>query len=95
MRLTSEQREVIRQTVLAEIPGAEPYAFGSRVHDDAKGGDIDILVVGEDTLEVARLLRLRIVLKDRLGDQKIDLIYESRNSLSLFAQTVLLEAQPV
>lgn len=45
MRLTTEQREVIRSAV-RDIYGADSgiWLFGSRVDDSRRGGDIDLLV---------------------------------------------------
>jgi hypothetical protein len=45
MRLSDLQRDIFRKTV-AEIfgAGAEVWLFGSRVDDNKRGGDIDLLV---------------------------------------------------
>ena len=45
MRLTADQAEVIR-TAVREVYGEESrlWLFGSRVDDNRRGGDIDLLV---------------------------------------------------
>ena len=57
---------------------AELRLHGSRVHDDRKGGDIDLLLLTEDALLASLLMEKKHYLlssiKNRLGDQKIDLL---------------------
>jgi predicted nucleotidyltransferase len=77
MRLTPEQADSIRRAT-AEIfgPDARVRLFGSRLDDDARGGDIDLLV--ETDQPVAELPRKRVQLvarlQMRLGDQPIDVL---------------------
>ena len=92
MRLTNAERTEITRIIRKEVRDAEIYIFGSRIDDGARGGDLDILVIGDEKLSLQRLLHLKILLKDRLGDQKIDLVYQRKGELSLFAQTVKLDA---
>ncbi len=42
MRLTSKQRQAIKQTIHNFDPQALIYLFGSLVDDNKKGGDIDL-----------------------------------------------------
>nr|WP_198034567.1 hypothetical protein [Halomonas sp. 1513] len=45
MRLTDAQRQTIRQIVTEELgPSASVRLFGSRLDDNARGGDIDLHV---------------------------------------------------
>ncbi len=77
MRLSEQTQQIIRDTV-REIFGAEAGVklFGSRVNDDARGGDIDLLVelpfvaseVERKTMQLTARLQLR------LGDQPIDVL---------------------
>jgi len=50
MRVNKQHTDFIKQTISKFLPDATVYLFGSRVHDDQKGGDIDILVIGEKEL---------------------------------------------
>lgn len=77
MRLTVDQRQLIKQTV-ADIVGedAEVWLFGSRVDDAKRGGDIDLLIETPRSLtsKVSLLCRLEGALVMRLGDRKIDML---------------------
>lgn len=80
MRLTEQQRSVIREEV-QRVFGARAVVrlFGSRVDDRARGGDIDLHVEADggagDLLD--RELRLRARLARRLGDRRIDVVVSS------------------
>ena len=72
MRLTEHEHRVLLSAVAASDPEAQVWLHGSRTRDDARGGDIDVLVLSRrmgfsDKLDV--LTRLR----QQLGDQRIDL----------------------
>lgn len=80
MRLTAGQTRIIRQAV-SEIFGdaAKVMLFGSRVDDNRRGGDIDLLVT-PSTTDATQVLRQKIALlaklEQRLGERKIDLVIE-------------------
>ena len=44
MRITDKQREYIVNSFLEVFDDAKLYLFGSRVDDEKKGGDIDLLI---------------------------------------------------
>ncbi len=77
VRLTDEEKSVIRETV-HEIfgPDASVLLFGSRVDDEARGGDIDLLVRSEHPVSERERKVLKFVarLQVRLGDQPIDVL---------------------
>ena len=73
MRLSVSQRAAIKREVAARDRDAKVYLFGSRVDDNAKGGDIDLLVLSKRMdRRQARTLKLRLY--DHRGEQKIDLV---------------------
>lgn len=85
MRLTPEQREIIRQaTATAFGADARVWLFGSRVDERKRGGDIDLLVQpahaggepGEAVVALTRKLRLLGLLERQLGERKVDVIIE-------------------
>jgi uncharacterized protein len=77
MRLTSMERSVIKEAVSGIDPNAEVFLFGSRVSRHAKGGDIDLLIISE-TMGIKDKVNLLLQIKDKLGEQKIDVIIKSK-----------------
>jgi hypothetical protein len=45
MRITPHAQEVIRTAILRAAPNAEAYLFSVRTDDNARVGDIDLLVL--------------------------------------------------
>lgn len=77
MRLTDQQRQVIREEVQRHFGvNTRALLFGSRVRDDLRGGDIDLYVEADASPEEAltRELNLYAALQRRLGEQRIDLV---------------------
>lgn len=73
MRLTKEQREQICAVVRHFDAGAEIRLFGSLLNDDARGGDIDLLIISQH-IGLHEKLQIRTRLKDIFGNRKIDLL---------------------
>lgn len=77
MRLSQQTQQIIRDTV-REVFGVEAKVklFGSRINDDARGGDIDLLVeLPSITAEIERkIIQLTARLQLRIGDQPIDVL---------------------
>ncbi len=77
MRLNDFQREKITEAVINQFgEDAEIFLFGSRVDDNKKGGDIDLLVVAAVDCTDVELKKIRSVtaIQFAIGDQKIDLV---------------------
>lgn len=79
MRLTPQQIAEIK-SVAQEVWGSavQVRLFGSRVDDARKGGDIDLYISGINLGPEAELdtkLRFLVQLKQRLGDQRIDVVF--------------------
>jgi predicted nucleotidyltransferase len=100
MRLTPQQQSTVRATVAETFgPAAQVRLFGSRVDDQKRGGDIDLLI-STSQCDVQALMRAEIALltklQNQLGEQKIDLLldYPSRTVrppiLSIAMQTGVL-----
>jgi len=73
MRVTSSEINAIRSVVAKYDNSAKIYLFGSRVYDDRKGGDIDLLIFS-NKLSFNENLKIKVELKELLGDQRIDII---------------------
>lgn len=87
MRLTKyEVQAIITGVYKFALPEAtELRLFGSRVDDQAKGGDIDLLLIANNSTTKAFLLEnklnMLIATKNILGEQKIDLKIASLEEL--------------
>ena len=88
MRISEFDRSAIVAAVTKFDATAEVYLFGSRVDDQKKGGDIDILiksdVIGKDNLD---LIEEELFL--HIDEQKVDFVLTGKSSLSAFAAMVL------
>ena len=77
MRLSQEAIRIIRDTTKEVFgSGSRVLLFGSRVHDDRQGGDIDLLVESQTPIQdlLGKQLELVAKLQLRLGDQPIDVL---------------------
>lgn len=78
MRLTDCQIQAIRATFEAHfLPQDEIRLFGSRVDDSKKGGDIDLYITthyDDDALVFKKQIAFSRDLKNKIGDQKIDIV---------------------
>ena len=80
MRLTDTQSATIREEVQRHFgESARVLLFGSRVRDDALGGDIEAEGNAEQAL--TRELKLYAALQRRLGEQRIDIVVHRRGTL--------------
>jgi predicted nucleotidyltransferase len=79
MRIHAEERTVIQKILHAYFGDkARIILFGSRTNDQARGGDIDLLVeTNQDNDIFTRKLQALSELQITLGDQKIDLLIKT------------------
>ena len=82
MRITPEQITAIRKGV-SQLAGdaARVWLFGSRVHDDARGGDVDLLLELDDPVaEPAQLSsRLAARVSRAMYGRKVDVLIMAPN----------------
>lgn len=81
MRVPAKTIETITSLARAIYgPEVQVYLFGSRTNDEAKGGDIDLLIAhsNPNTLTYDRKISYLSKLKMAIGDQKIDLLYSKQ-----------------
>jgi predicted nucleotidyltransferase len=82
MRVNESDRGVI-VALTAEVVGADAMVrlFGSRVHDDLRGGDIDLLVSIPHAVERPALLTAQLAarLERALGGRKVDVVLHAPN----------------
>lgn len=89
MRLSEQERQIIKSTIRNYDVNAQVLLFGSRTDDRKQGGDIDLLVITH-TLGFSDKLQILADLHQQLGEQKIDLLLD--NGTGTFAQSVMSDA---
>lgn len=93
MRLTARQITAIRQSA-TQLAGdaARVWLFGSRVRDDARGGDVDLLLeLDEPVAEPAQLsARLAARVSRAMYGRKVDVLIKAPNLLHLPIHAIAL-----
>lgn len=82
MRVSPEHIRAIRETVRHECgPDARVRLFGSRLDDDRRGGDLDVLVELGEPIERPAMLsaRLSARLSRRLDGRSVDVVVAAPN----------------
>lgn len=94
MRLTAEQIQAIRAGV-ADVAGqgARVWLFGSRVYDQTRGGDVDLLVELKGAVsEPAQLAaRLSARISRAMYGRKVDVVVKAPNLMHLPIHSVALQ----
>lgn len=93
MRITAQQISAIRASA-SQLAGdaARVWLFGSRVHDDARGGDVDLLLELDDAVaEPAQLsARLAAQVSRAMDGRKVDVLIKAPNLKLLPIHTIAL-----
>jgi len=95
MRIGREHISFLKQRIQARLPGAEVRLFGSRADDHKRGGDMDILVVGDTCLSLLDRISLKAEFHRAFGMRKIDIASFSRAEPSAFRDAVSRDAVPL
>lgn len=79
MRITPAQIHAITQTVSRLTNGtAEVFLFGSRLNDQARGGDVDLLIETHALLTLTERARIKMELES-LVSLPVDIVAQARN----------------
>jgi len=92
MRLSLEKIDLLKSTILSILPSSTIYLFGSRVDDKKRGGDIDILILGDKRLNFIEKGKIEKIFFIEFGEQKLDLVSFEYNSKNSFKEVALMEA---
>lgn len=76
MRLSKEEQDLLKNTLLELDDDAQLFLFGSRANDKKKGGDIDLLIISRK-LNRRTIRPLRHKFFEMFGEQKIDIIIDN------------------
>ena len=97
MRLTPDQKAVIRATVEAVLSSYQVTigVFGSRLNTSARGGDVDLIIRSDAAVPLQLRARLKLRLEDQLG-LPVDLVFVSGNKQpTAFQAMVSDKARPI
>jgi uncharacterized protein len=86
MRLTPAQIDTIKSTAQAVLgAGAQVTLFGSRVDDDKKGGDVDLMVEVDQAVAEPALMAARVAsrIERAMDGRKVDVLLKAPNLLEL------------
>lgn len=82
MRLTQQQIDIIRSTA-RQLLGARARVtlFGSRVNEECKGGDVDLMVEVPDVIDEPALLSARMAsrISRAMAGRKVDVVLKAPN----------------
>jgi predicted nucleotidyltransferase len=97
MRISAIEIKSIKELALKVFgKGTKVFLYGSRVDDQKKGGDIDLLIstANKEKLTISSKVLYMAELKRIIGDQKIDIVFDndSLKIKSLFYKTIKSEA---
>lgn len=90
MRLTTEERKLLKASIYALDNSAKIYLFGSRVNDQKRGGDIDLLVFSNN-LSRKNIRQIKDKFFRKFGEQRLDLVVPN-NYNKAFIDFILEEA---
>ena len=93
MRIRPEIRSFIKEKAQWLFPDTEVYLFGSRVNDELTGGDIDILLLSREHIDMKQIRLFRREIFKKFGWQKLDLVNFTFNEESTFKQLIIKDAQ--
>lgn len=91
MRLSNKEIKILKNKLFELSKDAKLYLFGSRVDDNKKGGDIDLLVVS-DKLDKKDLRKLRIEFFNHFGEQKLDIVLDDGKFTNPFSKLIFNKA---
>lgn len=92
MRLSEFQYQSIKKVVANYLSNYELKLFGSRINDNAKGGDIDLLILTENKLKMETKWALRREIEKLIGEQKIDIVNFTFDEKSPFKDLIMENA---
>ena len=77
MRLSNQTILILKETIVKYIKNPKIILFGSRVDDNKKGGDIDILVEAKENITIKTQIRILAECEIKGINRKIDMIFKT------------------
>lgn len=88
MRLNPNIANYLKQLIQEKIPGSTIYLFGSRVDDNALGGDIDLMILTNEPADKRIFRKIRMEFIKKYGWRKIDLVNFTYSNESSFRKLI-------
>lgn len=95
MRLAPDITFFLKQLIHGTIPGSTLFLFGSRTDDNAKGGDIDLLILTDELVDKNIMRKIRIAFIKKYGWRKLDLVNFTYSNESSFRKLINSECIPL
>ncbi len=89
MRLNNFQVQQIKNAFNLYLQNYELRLFGSRIFDDKKGGDIDLLLLTDEKISLKEKWNIRREIEKFLGQQKIDIVNFTHNQNHPFKNIIM------
>jgi len=77
MRLLNSDIKIIKTTILKHIEDAKIILFGSRIDNNKRGGDIDLLIQTQKDIKLKDEIEILAKIEYRGVERKIDLLIDS------------------
>lgn len=77
MRLSKQEISVIKSTIHSYIKDCKIILFGSRVDDNKKGGDIDLLVQTKESVGLQEKIEILTAMEYNGIERKVDLLFQT------------------
>ena len=88
MRLDQNTANYLKELIQAEIPGSTICLFGSRAEDNARGGDIDLMILSHKPADKRIIRKIRVEFIKKFGWRKIDLVNFTYSDNSSFRKLI-------
>ena len=95
MRLSTYERDSLRETIHHYLPDAKILLYGSRTDDTKRGGDIDLMILTDRDVDLHTRVEIEASMWEKIGEQKIDILIERPDALSRFGRIVMPNAIPL
>ena len=91
MRISQQKLDFLSKNIKHVLTNCKLYLFGSRVDDNERGGDIDILILSDKKLNLSEKLKIKRNFYNKFGEQKIDLVNFTFSEKTAFKDLILSE----
>jgi len=90
MRISKNEIEIIKNSILSKDKNTKVFLFGSRTDDSKRGGDIDILILS-DKISLADVIDIKVDIFNHMEEQKIDIVVAKRLDENPFIKKISKE----